>query len=418
MSKWTDFVKAFASKHNMSYKDALSKAKDEYAKSKSEGGAIGDSFKKAFNKTANVVSSAAKDVYTMDLNEVKGLAQTTSPQEVVSYVNKAQGGKIGDSFKKAFNKTANVVSSAAKDVYGMDLNEVRELPFTTSPQEVVSYVNQAQGGKLSAGDLQGLLDASYDGRERVGDFIIDKALSTSNSKVYFNPATNKAVVAHKGTTGITDWGNNAVYALFGNTGYKQTQRFKDAEKVQKAAEKKYGASNISTIGHSQAGLQAELLGKKSNEIITLDKATRPFGNTKSKNQYDIRSSNDIVSAANPFQKDNKKEIVLKNKSLNPLVAHDIGQLSKLDSDTMIGQGICAKCMKKRMMKGGRISNSLLLLPDLVFKQILESIGDWQDLQSIAATFRRIINEEEDLTEDEERLVTERLELVYDRIEEL
>jgi hypothetical protein len=293
MTGWTDFVKEFAKKHNMSYKDALSKAKDDYSKSK------------------------------------------------------MKGGKIGDSFKKAFNKTANVVSSAAKDVYGMDLNEVRELPFTTSPQEVVSYVNQAQGGMLSAGDLQGLLDASYDGRESVGDFIIDKALSTSNSKVYFNPATKKAVVAHKGTTGITDWGNNAVYALFGRTGYKQTQRFKDAEKVQKAAEKKYGASNVSTIGHSQGGLQAELLGKKSNETITLDKATRPFGNTKSKNQVDIRSSTDIVSAANPFQKDNKKEIVLKNKSYNPLVAHDIGQLSKLESDRMIGQGvICAKCMRK------------------------------------------------------------------------
>jgi len=58
------------------------------------GGAIGDSFKKAFHKTANVVSSAAKDAYNMDLNDVRGLASTTSPQEVVSYVNKAQGGRI------------------------------------------------------------------------------------------------------------------------------------------------------------------------------------------------------------------------------------------------------------------------------------------------------------------------------------
>ena len=350
MSKWTDFVKEFASKHNMSYKDALSKAKDEYSKSKVEGGAIGDSFRKAYNKTKNVVVAGAKDVYSMDVNDLKGLAQTTSPQEVVSYVNQAQGGAIGDAFRKAYNKTKNVVVAGAKDVYSMDVNDLKGLAQTTSPQQVVSYVNQAQGGKLSAENLKGLLEASYDGRPSVGDFTIDKELSTSNSKVYYNPALNQAVVAHKGTEGITDWGNNAVYALFGKTGYKQTQRYKDAESVQKKAQKKYGAQNVSTIGHSQGGLQAELLGKKSNETITLDKATRPFANQKSNNQVDIRSKNDVVSALNPFQKSNKKEIVLKSKTVNPLTSHDIGQLDVLAPDKMIGQGmLCAKCRKKTLL---------------------------------------------------------------------
>jgi hypothetical protein len=63
--------------------------------------------------------------------------------------NGLRGGRIGDAFRKAYSKTANVVSSAAKDLYGMDLNQVRELPFTTTPQEVVSYVNQSQGGAIS-----------------------------------------------------------------------------------------------------------------------------------------------------------------------------------------------------------------------------------------------------------------------------
>jgi hypothetical protein len=231
MTQWTDFVKAFAKKHNMSYKDALINAKDEYSKSKKKG------------------------------------------------------------------------------------------------------------GELSASNLKDLLNASYDARANVGDFQIDKDLSTSNSKVYYNPTTNQSVVAHKGTTGIKDWANNAIYALGGTRAYKQTDRFKDAEKVQKKAESKYGAENISTIGHSQGGLQAELLGKKTNETITLDKATRPFGNKKSDNQFDIRSKTDIVSALNPFQKDNKKEITLKSKSLNPLKSHDIGQLNKLAPDRIIGQGM-------------------------------------------------------------------------------
>ena len=48
MTKWTDFAKAFASKHNISYKEALSKCKEEYYKSKGtvEEGKISAKWKK------------------------------------------------------------------------------------------------------------------------------------------------------------------------------------------------------------------------------------------------------------------------------------------------------------------------------------------------------------------------------------
>jgi hypothetical protein len=213
--------------------------------------------------------------------------------------------------------------------------------------------NEIKGGKLAVKDLKGLLEASYDGRANVGDFEIDKGLSTSNSKVYVNKKTGQAVVAHKGTSGLTDWGNNAVYALGGDWAYKKTKRYKDAEKVQKQAEAKYGAKNISTIGHSQGGLQAELLGKNTNETITLNKATRPFSNTaKSDNQHDIHVKGDIVSAFNPFQKTTSKDIVVgdnKEISLNPVSAvekHGIDQLNQLPDEQMIGQGANHKGRKK------------------------------------------------------------------------
>ena len=57
--------------------------------------------------------------------------------------------------------------------------------------------------------------------------------------------------------------------------YRQTARFKSSKKVQKTAEKKYGAKNVSAIGHSQAGLLAQIIGKNSKENIVLNKATRP-----------------------------------------------------------------------------------------------------------------------------------------------
>ena len=188
-----------------------------------------------------------------------------------------------------------------------------------------------EGGKLSRDELKGLLDASYDGRERVGDWTIDKQLSTKTSKVYSKG--DRAVVAHRGTEGITDWGNNLAFALGGEYLYKKTDRYKEAEKVQKKAEKKYGAKNVSTIGHSQGGLQAELLGSKSKEIITLNKATHPLIKRHSGNQTDIRSDRDIVSIAT---KTPTTEI--KAESYNPLKEHSPDILDRVSADTEYGSG--------------------------------------------------------------------------------
>jgi hypothetical protein len=195
-----------------------------------------------------------------------------------------------------------------------------------------------KGKALTSSNLQGLLNASYDKKiKNVNGFEQDRQLSTKTSKVYVNPETGQTVVAHKGTSGILDWRNNAVYALGGEKAYKQTDRFKEAEKVQKKAYKKYG-DDITTIGHSQGGLQAELLGKKGKEIITLNKATRPFGNKPSSNQYDIKTQGDLVSSLNPFQTYNEQNII--KSDLNPLAAHAINTLENVD--TTYGKGFKLK----------------------------------------------------------------------------
>lgn len=192
------------------------------------------------------------------------------------------------------------------------------------------------GGALSQKDLKGLLGASYDPTDNVNDFQLDKDSSSKTSQVYHNPKTGQTVVAHRGTKGIMDWGNNLVYAVAGKKGYKMTPRYKEAEKVQKKAEEKYGAKNVSTIGHSQGGLQAELLGKDSKEIITLNKATRPFENKAEKNQTDIRTSGDVVSALNPFQKKNKEKVI-QSKTSNPLTEHSLDTVE--ETDEMVGEGL-------------------------------------------------------------------------------
>jgi hypothetical protein len=247
--------------------------------------------------------------------------------------------------------------------------------------------NHIKGGKLSVPDLTGLLQGAYDGREQVGNWLLDKDLSTANSKVYYDK--DKAVVAHKGTSGAADWFNNAVYAVGGTYAYKKTKRFKDAEKVQKEAESKYGAKNISTIGHSQAGLQAELLGKDTNEIITLNKATRPFSNSKAENQYDIRTDTDVVSGMNPFQKKNSKEITIKADTYNPFESHDIERLDKLDG--LVGQGITLEFIENQQS----LENTLNNLADKYYNELTRK----NSAKLIKAEYNKIVKQLKPLSKE-------------------
>lgn len=197
--------------------------------------------------------------------------------------------------------------------------------------------HNTKGGKLKVNTLKNLLNASYEPKEKVDNYLMDKTLSSKTSKVYYDPKTKKAVVAHMGTSGLTDWFNNFIYGLGGKKLYKYTSRYKQAKKVQDEAGKKYGDNNISTIGHSQGGLQAELLGSPTHEIITLNKATRPFSNVKQLNQYDVRTQKDIVSALNPLQGYSENDLVIPSKSKNILKEHSIETLERLDPNLEIGK---------------------------------------------------------------------------------
>ncbi len=195
------------------------------------------------------------------------------------------------------------------------------------------------GGSLSVKDLKGLLEASYKEKAKVGDWVLDTAISGPTAKVYFNPKNNKVVVAHRGTpaTDGADWLNNLTYALKGTEGYKKTKRFLASKKVQDAAEAKYGTKKMATIGHSQGSLLSELLGKNGYETITLNKATRPKSNVKGQHQYDIRSSGDVVSALNPFQEKTDRDITIQKQSWNPLKEHSIDILNRLNPEQEIGR---------------------------------------------------------------------------------
>ncbi|NCX04301.1 MAG: hypothetical protein EBW68_00785 [Actinobacteria bacterium] len=69
----------------------------------------------------------------------------------------------------------------------------------------------------------------------------------------------------------------------------------------------------------------------------MNKATRPLSNVRGPHQYDIRSSADVVSALNPFQKKTDREITIPRKGLNPLAEHSIDILDRLNPEQEIGR---------------------------------------------------------------------------------
>ena len=89
------------------------------------------------------------------------------------------------------------------------------------------------GGKLSSKYIKDFLSNSYeqskDAPNKIGDFVKDKGLSGQRAQVYHNPKTGQAVVVHRGSSGIHDWGNNLKMVL--GFDMKNTKRFQHAKKI-------------------------------------------------------------------------------------------------------------------------------------------------------------------------------------------
>lgn len=174
------------------------------------------------------------------------------------------------------------------------------------------------------GLVKNLLENSYkkpqaQARE-VNGFFRDDSLSGQRAQVYYNPETKKTIVTHRGTSTPQDVLTD-VKLLFGN---KSNERFKYGKKIQKQAEEKYGAENVTTAGHSLGGSIAERVGKKSEKIITLNKPVTPFDVAYTKvsgKQQDVKTSNDPVSVLRRFQRGRRQKVI--PGPSNPIEAHKL-----------------------------------------------------------------------------------------------
>ena len=193
------------------------------------------------------------------------------------------------------------------------------------------------GGSLEIGEIKQFVEASYEPKkgetEQIGNYVLDKELSTRKAKVYHDPINDKVVVANRGTTGtLSDWTNNVRY-LMGN--YNNSDRMKQAEKVQREAIQKYGKVDTN-VGHSQGGIITRRLNQEglTGEVINLNPAS--MGEKVRKNEFIIKSMTDPVSL---LQKQPKKRITKTYGTLNFLKEHSTDILDRLNPRQLIGKGL-------------------------------------------------------------------------------
>jgi len=233
------------------------------------------------------------------------------------------------------------ISPRRYEVINVETGKIHSKNTTLNKAKAQIRVLTAIGGALSGAEVKELSKASYEKNrpEKIGDFVLDKALSTDEAAVYYNPKTGKASVAHRGTEGATDWLNNIALA----TGYyKYTPRYKRGKETQKKVNEKYGKENVDTVSHSQSGQLAHKLNEEGlvHKSIEINPARLPFQKIRD-NETIIRSSKDPVSALVPIGwKNGKVETIDTGKSVTDVIGqHSYDIIQGENENKMFGNGM-------------------------------------------------------------------------------
>jgi hypothetical protein len=187
------------------------------------------------------------------------------------------------------------------------MSKVSKLKFGGLMRDVCKHL---KGGELSSDEVQKFVDAGYKKKgdvKNIDDFELDPELSSRRDKVYINKKTGKAVHTIAGTDNTKDWINNLAIPL---GLHHKTNRYKNAEDIQKKAIQKYGKENVGLVSHSQSGNIAENLTKRGltgKDNITLNPA---IIGSHDPNIHVIRSDKDVVSA---LTRKNKNDTTIKSE---------------------------------------------------------------------------------------------------------
>jgi hypothetical protein len=148
-------------------------------------------------------------------------------------------------------------------------------------------------------------------------YELDKSLSNHNEQVWHNSKKNKLLYTIAGTHNISDVGTD-VYLGLGKL--KDTNRYKEADRILKKAQEKYKPKHTDITGHSLGGSIAQGLHNRGN-TKTLD-AGYTIGQPTHGEHF--RHARDVVSFLSSNDKHNHK--LRKNEGINPLYTHNVDRI--------------------------------------------------------------------------------------------
>ena len=195
-----------------------------------------------------------------------------------------------------------------------------------------------RGGAISADDTKRFIEQSYVKSglrdDAVGDYVLDRDLSSDRAAVYHNAVTNQTLVCNAGTRPtLQDWSNNARYV----TGtYDSSDRLAHAMATQEKAIQKYGSVDTN-IGHSQGAVITRKLNEagKTGEIINLNGAS--MFEPQAGNETRIRANTDVVSGMAAMAPSRKRNVTIAG-SWNPLTSHSASIMDRMNPMHMFGNG--------------------------------------------------------------------------------
>lgn len=180
-------------------------------------------------------------------------------------------------------------------------------------------------------NIKPILKASYLNQNEASQklsslgYKYDPELSTNESKV-FTDKKGRPNIAFRGSKRVSDFLGSDVKLALGLEKYDN--RFKEAKLLTKLVEDKYHQP-ANVFGHSLGGSLGEKSGAHG-KIVTYNKGAGllDIGKTIPKNQYDIRTTGDVVSLLSKTQNHkygNFKEIQTP-QTQGLIQAHDINNL--------------------------------------------------------------------------------------------
>lgn len=298
---------------------------------------------KEYDRLAEIAKKFDQSSKKGPKKQEKKVVKIEEPKKIIKTTQKVPASKLLEDFTKLYE------ISEQKKKQKQKIEEPKKKVVRRNPK--------FKGGKLKASLLRELFLASKEKKLRdVQDYKIDKELSTKWVQVYHNPKDNWTIVVHRGSDDLYDAWVDVQLAV----NYKNNPRFKESERIEKEAEKKYDPKRMSIVGSSLGAVLAEdHAGENVHEIITSGKPVSPADLLTNKNpkenQYDVRTPTDIISFLKPFQPHENDLIV---KSINPYhpVKSHMGNhvmeavMEEKGDDYMIGKGKNYNKMKVNQLK--------------------------------------------------------------------